>query len=138
MRYFILGTTTKTTTDVPVCLKKLLVLLVMATEQKTALEDTWHHRYGHLGSRNLEKLLETIWLMALTMTHQEVLVSARLVLMESSIEVSFQPPEEREQKNHFTLSTVMFVVRFKHGHWVEVVIFLHLLMTALDMYGCTF
>ena len=76
--------------------------------------------------------------MALTMNHQEILVSARLVLMESSIEVSFQPPEEREQKNHLTLSTVMFVVRFKQGHWVEVIIFLPLLMTALDMCGCTF
>ena len=76
--------------------------------------------------------------MALTMTYQEILVSARLVLMESSTEVSFQPPEEREQKNHFTLSTVMFVVRFKHSHWAEVIIFLPLLMTALDMCECTF
>ena len=74
--------------------------------------------------------------MALT-THQEISVFVRLVLMENSIEASFQLPEEREQKNHLNLSTVMFVVRFKHHHWVEVIIFLPSLMTALDMYGYT-
>ena len=29
---------------------------VTGTQAQQSVEDTWHHRYGHLGSRNLEKL----------------------------------------------------------------------------------
>ena len=66
--------------------------------------------------------------MALTMTHQEISVFVRLVLMECQ----FPTTGGKRAKEPLEL-----VVRFKNHHWVEVIIFLPSLMTALDTYGCT-
>ena len=117
------------------CSKTVVSANVTDTQTKESVEYIWHCRFGHLGSRNLEKLAKDKLVCGF---NYELVFFVNPALMAKFIKSHFQLLGSQEQTSHLSLFTVMFVVRFGTHLSVDVIIFLPLLMTILGMCGYTF
>ena len=107
-------------------------------QEQQSVERTWHHRYGYFGSSNLEKLAKGKLVDVFDYDPSRGISICHACINGKLHRSQFPTTRGRQQKNHLNVFIVMFVIRCKHHHWVEVIILLPSLMTALDMCGCTY
>ena len=104
---------------------------VMNSDNKERL---LHHRYGHLGEQNLQKLAKTGMIEQFDYNAKKQLASVKYVSVASYIAILSRKVKDVPQ-NHWSLSTQMCVARWARSFKVEQSTSSHLLTTTHGMLG---